>query len=492
MRRAVWTYLVSGIAVFMVSMDNLVVTNALPVIRVSLGTGLEGLEWTVNAYTLMFAVFLLPGAALGDRFGRRRVFAVGMTIFTAASAAAALAPNVSALIAARAVQGLGGAIVMPLTLTLLASVVPPRRRGLAFGLWGGMSGLGVALGPVIGGGITEYATWEWIFWVNVPIGILVLPLVALVRESRGGAGRLDPLGVLLVTAGLFGVVFGLVRGDSHGWTSGSVLAGLIGGGALLLAFVAWQARLGAQLVGAANSKRSTASPMVPLSLFANRGFSLINAVSLVMAFGMFGTVFLSAQFLQTVQGYGPFAAGLRTLPWTAMPVIAAPLSGLLSDRIGGRFVVAISLALQAAGIAWLSLVTDPSVGYGRLVPPFVLAGLGMGLFFAPAARMTLGFAPRALEGVASGTSNALRQLGTVLGVAVLSSVFASYGGYANGQRFVHGMVAAQHVGAVVLAVAALLALAIPTMHAESTGEPTDTLGEPVAKSTGAVPVSTLG
>jgi MFS family permease len=232
--------------------------------------------------------------------------------------------------------------------------------------------------------------------------------------------------------------------------------------------------------------------MVPLSLFANRGFSLINAVSLVMAFGMFGTVFLSAQFLQTVQGYGPFAAGLRTLPWTAMPVIAAPLSGLLSDRIGGRFVVAISLALQAAGIAWLSLVTDPSVGYGRLVPPFVLAGLGMGLFFAPAARMTLGFAPRALEGVASGTSNALRQLGTVLGVAVLSSVFASYGGYANGQRFVHGMVAAQHVGAVVLAVAALLALAIPTMHAESTGEPTDTLGEPVAKSTGAVPVSTLG
>jgi EmrB/QacA subfamily drug resistance transporter len=395
-----------------------------------------------------------------------------MSVFTAASAAAALAPNVGALVVARAVQGLGGAVVLPLTLTLLASVVAPERRGLAFGLWGGMSGLGVALGPVIGGGITEYASWQWIFWINVPIGILVLPMVALVRESRGGAGRLDPPGVLLVSAGLFGAVFGLVRGNSHGWTSGPVLAGLIGGGALLVAFVAWQARASA--------------PMVPLTLFRNRGFSLINAVSLVMAFGMFGTVFLSAQFLQTVQGYSPFAAGLRTLPWTAMPVVAAPLSGLLSDRIGGRRVVAIALGLQAAGIAWLSAVSAPTVGYGRLVPPFILAGLGMGLFFAPAARMTLGFAPRHLEGVASGSSNALRQLGTVLGVAVLSSVFASHGGYRSGQQFVDGLVAAQRVGAVVLAVAALLAVAIPAMRAELA---VDAAAEEVAE---AVPASALG
>jgi EmrB/QacA subfamily drug resistance transporter len=475
MRKALWTYLVSGIAVFMVAMDNLVVTNALPVIRVSLGTGLEGLEWTVNAYTLVFAVFLLPGAALGDRFGRRRVFTVGLAVFTAASAAAALAPNVDALIAARAVQGLGGAIVMPLTLTLLASVVPPERRGLAFGLWGGMSGLGVALGPVIGGGITEYASWQWIFWINVPIGILVLPMVALVRESRGGAGRLDPLGVLLVIAGLFGVTFGLVRGNSHGWTSGGVLTGLIGGGLLVAAFLVWE--------------WFASAPMVPLPMFTNRGFSLINAVSLLMSFGMFGAVFLSAQFLQTVQGYSPFAAGLRTLPWTAMPVIAAPLSGLLSDRIGGRRVVAIALALQAAGLAWLSLQVSPTLAYGRLVPPFVLAGLGMGLFFAPAARMTLGFAPRQLEGVASGTSNALRQLGTVLGIAVLSSVFASYGGYRSGQQFVDGLAVAQMVGAVALAVAALLAVAIPARMPVPSVESADTpSGEPVS----AMGVSALG
>jgi EmrB/QacA subfamily drug resistance transporter len=364
---------------------------------------------------------------------------------------------------------------MPLTLTLLASVVAPERRGLAFGLWGGMAGLGVALGPVIGGGITEYASWQWIFWINVPIGILVLPMVALVRESRGGAGRLDPLGVLLISSGLFGIVFGLVRGNSHGWGSGSVLAGLIGGGVLLLGFVAWQA--------------GAATPMVPLTLFANRGFSLINAVSLVMAFGMFGAVFLGAQFLQTVQGYSPFDAGLRTLPWTAMPVIAAPLSGLLSDRIGGRRVVALALALQAAGIAWLSAVATPTVAYGRLVPPFVLAGLGMGLFFAPAARMTLGFAPRQLEGVASGSSNALRQLGTVLGIAVLSTVFASYGGYGSGQQYVDGMVAAQRVGAVALAFAALLAIAIPAMRPVPTVEPADTTsGEPAE----VVPVSALG
>jgi len=449
-RRAFWTYLATGVAVFMVSMDNLVVTNALPVIRTDLNTGLEGLEWTVNAYTLTFAVLLLTGAALGDRYGRRRLFAVGLTIFTAASAVAAASQDIGTLIAARAVQGLGGAILMPLTLTLLASVVAPERRGTAFGIWGAMSGLGVALGPVIGGGITEYASWHWIFWINVPIGVLLLPVVALVRESRGGAGRLDPLGVLLATGGLLGLVFGLVRGNGHGWTSGQVLGSLIAGGVLVLAFVAWQAR--------------ARTPMVPLRLFRDRGFTLINAVSLVMAFGMFGSVFLGAQYLQTVQGYSPFQAGLRTLPWTAMPVLAAPVSGILSDRFGARRIVALALALQAAGIAWLALEITPTLPYPRLIPPFVLAGLGMGLFFAPVARLALGFAPRELEGVASGTSNALRQFGTVLGVAVLGSVFSTFGGYASGADFVTGTAAAQKIGAVALGVGAVLALALPAVR----------------------------
>ncbi len=457
MRKAFWTYLATGVAVFMVSMDNLVVTNALPVIRHDLGTGLEGLEWTVNAYTLTFAVFLLTGAALGDRFGRRRLFAVGLAVFTLASAAAALAPSIGVLITARAVQGLGAAIVMPLTLTLLASVIPPERRGLAFGIWGAMSGLGVALGPVIGGGVTEYASWQWIFWINVPIGLLLLPVLALVRESRGGAGRLDPIGVGLITAALFGIVFGLVRGNGHGWTSTQVLIGLIGGGLLLVAFVAWQ--------------RRARSPMLPLELFRSRGFSVVNTVSLVMAFGMFGAVFLGAQYLQTVQGYSPFAAGLRSLPWTAVPAIAAPLSGLLSDRFGARRIISFALLLQAAGIGWLALESTSDLPYLRLVPPFVLAGLGMGLFFAPMARLTLGYAPRQLEGVASGTANALRQLGTVLGIAVLGSVFSAVGGYETPATFVAGMSAAMKVGAVILAAGALLILLAPDRATVPTVQP---------------------
>ncbi|GAA4438025.1 MFS transporter [Phytohabitans houttuyneae] len=445
--KLLWTFVVTGVATFMVAMDNLIVTNALPVIRVDLGTGLEGLEWTVNAYTLTFAVLLLTGAALGDRFGRRKVFAIGLVIFTAASALAALSPDIETLIAARAVQGVGGAIIAPLSLTLLADAVPPQRRGAAFGIWGAMSGLGVALGPVIGGAVVDSASWQWIFWINVPIGLILLPLIAAVRESRGGAGRLDLVGVVLATAGLFGVVFGLVRGGSHGWTSGPVLAGLAGGGVVVVAFLAWQAR--------------ARYPMLPLPLFRSRGFSVANAVGFVMAFGMFGAVFLGAQFLQTVQGYSPLEAGLRTLPWTAAPALVAPFSGALADRIGVRRVLALALAFQAVGIAWLAVVTSPDVPYGELVPPFILAGVGMGLFFAPMARAVMDFAPRGMEGVASGASNAMRQLGTVLGIAVLGAVFSAVGGYASGQDFVDGMRAGQIVGAVVLAGAVLLALVIP-------------------------------
>jgi EmrB/QacA subfamily drug resistance transporter len=447
MRKALWTYLASGVAVFMVSMDNLIVTNALPVIRTELGTGLEGLEWTVNAYTLTFAVFLLTGAALGDRFGRRRMLGIGLVVFTAASAAAALAPDIETLIAARAVQGLGGAMVMPLTLTLIASVTAPEKRGVALGIWSACSGLGVALGPVIGGGITEYSSWQWIFWINVPVGVLLLIVVPLVRESRGGAGRLDPIGVVLATVGLFGITFGLVRGNSHGWASGQVLTALIGGSVLLAGFLLWQTR--------------ARNPMVPLELFRTRGFSVVNAVALVMAFGMFGSVFLGAQFMQTVLGYSPFEAGVRSLPWTAVPAFAAPVSGLLMDRIGPRRIIAVSMTLQAVGIGWLAVVSRLDTQYVELVPPFVLAGLGMGLFFAPMARLTLGFAPRHLEGVASGTSNALRQLGTVLGIAVLGSVFSAYGGYTSLASFVDGMVPAMWVGAIVLGAGALLILAAP-------------------------------
>jgi EmrB/QacA subfamily drug resistance transporter len=450
LKKPLWTYLACCIAVFMISMDNLIVTNALPVIRQALHTGLEGLEWTVNAYTLTFAVLLLTGAALGDRFGRRRLMIIGIAVFTAGSAASALASGIGALIAARAVQGVGAAIVMPLTVTLIASVTPPQRRGMALGIWGATAGLGAALGPVIGGAVTDAASWQWIFWINVPIGIAVLPLLLLARESRSETSRLDPAGVVLVTAGLFGIVFGLVRGNGHGWTSTQVLGSLIGGGLLVAAFVAWESR--------------AAAPMLPLSLFRSGGFTAVGATMLLTTMGMFGVIFLVSQFMQSVLGYTPLAAGVHGLPWTAAPAVTAPIGGLLSDRLGGRRIVAIGVALQAIGIGWLAHVITPTVPYTDLVPPFLIAGAGLGFFFAPITQLTLRYAPAQLEGIASGTSNALRQVGTVLGIAVLGSVFSATGGLDSPVQFTAGLTNALGVSAAILAVAALVVLLAPEIQ----------------------------
>jgi EmrB/QacA subfamily drug resistance transporter len=447
MRKPLWTYLACCIAVFMISMDNLIVTNALPVIRLALHTGLEGLEWTVNAYTLTFAVLLLTGAALGDRFGRRRLMIIGITVFTAASAASALAPSIGVLIAARAVQGAGAAITMPLTVTLIASVTPPQRRGMALGIWGATAGLGAALGPVIGGAVTDAASWHWIFWINVPIGIALLPLLLLARESRSGAGRLDPAGVILATAGLFGIVFGLIRGNSHGWTSAQVLGSLAGGALLITAFLIWESR--------------AATPMMPLSLFRSRGFSAANATMLLTNMGMFGIIFLISQFLQSVLGYTPLGAGVHGLPWTAAPAVTAPIAGLLSDRLGARRIVAIGVALQAIAIGWLATEITATIPYTDLIPPFLIAGTGLGFFFAPITRLTLSYAPGQLEGIASGTSNALRQLGTVLGIAVLGSIFSATGSLDSPAQFTTGLTAALTVSAAILAASALVVLLAP-------------------------------
>ncbi|GAA2135582.1 MFS transporter [Actinomadura napierensis] len=449
------TFVITGVALFMVALDNLIVTNALPDIRTDLGTGLEGLEWTVNAYTLTFAVLLLPAAAVADRWGRRRLFIGGLAVFTAASAAAALAPNIGMLIAARAVQGAGGAIVMPLTLTLLAAAVPPARRGVALAAWSMMSGLGVALGPVLGGAVTQAATWQWIFWINVPVGVVLLALApGFLTESRGAAKRLDLVGTVLVAGGVLGLVLGLVRANEHGWTSGQVLGALIGGAVLLLAFAGYEAR--------------TAEPMLPMRMFRSRGFSVVNGLSLAMSFAMFGATFLLIQFMQGVQHMSPLDAGVRSLPWTGMPLLVAPLTAPLIARIGVRNVLALAMVFQTAGIAWLAAVLSPTASYGEMVPAFVLAGIGMALFFPPIARAVLGFAPPELSGVASGVSNSLRQLGTVLGIAVLGAVFAAQGDFTTPQAFADGLQPALWLGAAVLGVAAVAALLIPALptHAE--------------------------
>jgi EmrB/QacA subfamily drug resistance transporter len=442
------TLAITGAALFMVVLDNLVVTTALPSIRGDLGASVEQLGWFVNAYTLSFAVLLLPGAALGDRFGRRRVFELGLALFTLASAAAALAPGSGALVAARAVQGAGAALVLPLSLTLLATAFPAERRGLALGIWSGISGLAVALGPLVGGAVVDGISWQWIFWLNVPLGLIVLPSArALLAESHGPKERLDPLGLALATGGLLGIVWGVVRGNGSGWTSSEILAALAGGGVLLVAFIIWESR--------------TSMPMLPLRLFRNRAFSATNVVSLTMSFGIFGSIFLLAQFLQTVQGYSAFDAGLRTLPWTLMPMFVAPVAGALSERIGGRPLMALGLALQSIAMAWLALIASVDVSYGRLVLPFVLAGTGMALVFAPVANVLLASVRPEEQGKASGANNALREVGGALGVAVLASVFAGTGSYRSGQTFVDGLVPAVWTGAGVLAVGAALALLVP-------------------------------
>ncbi|MFJ9011041.1 MFS transporter [Streptomyces canus] len=446
---AVWALVITSVAGFMAALDNLVVTTALPSIREDLGGGLHDLEWTVSAYTLTFAVLLMTGAALGDRFGRRRLFLTGLTIFTGASAAAALAPGIDSLIAARAVQGVGAAIMMPLTLTLLTAAVPAAKRGMAYGIWGAVNGLAVASGPLIGGSLTEHISWQWIFWLNVPLGVALLPLARLrLAESHGTGARLDIPGTLLASGGLFGIVYGLVRGPSDGWTDSVVLLALFAGAALLTAFVLYSTR--------------AKNPMLPMRLFRSRAFSGINAASLLMFLGMFGSIFLLSQYMQGVLGYSPTEAGLRMLPWTGMPMLVAPIAGILSDRIGGRPVVATGLFFQAAGLAYMASVVTVDASYAAQLPGLILSGIGMALFFAPASNLVMSSVRSEEQGIASGANNALREVGGALGIAVMASIFSSQGGYESGQSFVDGLRPALVTGAGVVAVAGVAALLIPS------------------------------
>jgi len=446
--RRSWTLGIVSIGLFMVVLDNLVVSIALPSIHRDLGASIQTLEWTVNAYVLAYAVLLLTGAALGDRFGRKRMFIAGLGLFTAASAGAALAPSIGLLIAARATQGIGAAIVTPLTLTLLADAFPPERRGIALGVWSGISGIAVALGPLVGGGVIQISSWHWIFWINVPIGLVVLPLALLrLAESRGPARRLDLRGLALSAAGLFGIVFALVRVQSLGWTNPEIIGSLAVGALLVALFVRQELR--------------APEPMLPLGFFASRGFAVTNVVSLAMYFGMFGSIFFLSQFLQNVLHNTPFQAGLKLLVWTGATMVVSPLAGFYSERYGSRPFMVAGLALQAIALAWLALLAGVHETYASAIGPFILAGAGMALVFAPAANAVLASVRTDQAGQASGATNAIRELGGVLGVAVLATVFTSRGGYATSQDFVNGLVPALWVGAAVLAAGSAVAAALP-------------------------------
>jgi EmrB/QacA subfamily drug resistance transporter len=448
MSRRSWTLAIVSIGLFMVVLDNLVVSVALPSIHRDLGASIQSLEWTVSAYTLSYAVLLLTGAALGDRFGRKRMFMSGIALFTVSSAAAALAPSIGLLILARATQGAGAAIATPLTLTLLADAFPPDKRGLAIGVWSGISGIAVALGPLVGGAMVQAASWHWIFWINVPIGIVLVPLAALrLSESHGPSGALDLTGLAFVSSGLFGIVFGLIRSQSLGWGAPEVIVSLAAGAALLVAFVVIE-------------RRSTA-PMLPMDFFARRAFAVTNVVSLAMYFGMFGSIFFLSQFLQTVLGNSPLQAGVKLLVWTGSTMIVSPLAGFFSERYGSRLFMAAGLGMQALALGWLASVASVDTSYASMIGPFVLGGAGMAMVFAPSANAVLSSVRSDQAGQASGATNTIRELGGVLGVAVLATVFTGHGGYGSPQAFVSGLVPALWVGAAVLAVGGLIALVLP-------------------------------
>lgn len=444
----IWALAITGIGVFMVTLDNLVVTTALPVIRVDLDASVTSLGWVVNAYTLAFAVLLLTGAALGDRFGRRKVFAAGLTVFALASMGCALAPSQEWLIAFRALQGLGAAPVMPLSLTLLADAFPPGKRGMAIGIWSGISGLAVAAGPVIGGGLVDALSWHWIFWINVPIGLAGAAIaMAKLNESYGPDRGVDIPGVVLMGASVFGVVFGIVRGNDEGWASPIILTALIGGVLLQVAFLWWESR--------------ARYPMLPLSLFRNRGVNIANAASVCLYFGLFGAVFFLAQFLQTVQGDTPLVAGLKVLPWTIMPMFIAPIAGAMSDRIGPRPFMVGGLAIMAGAFLWLGMVIEPAISYWGLFGGFLLAGFGMSMVFAPVSNLLVMSVPQEQIGKASGANNTVREVGGALGIAVMTAIFTASGSYATGQAYVDGLNPAVLVAAGVLLAGAIVALAAP-------------------------------
>jgi EmrB/QacA subfamily drug resistance transporter len=439
----------SSLASFMVILDMLVVSTALSTIQRSLGASLVDLEWTVNAYTLSFAVFLMTAATLGGRFGRRRVFVAGLAVFGLASAACALAPGVGVLVAARAVQGLGAAAVMPMALALLNAAFPPERRGWATGVYGSVTGLAAVLGPLVGGLVVQGLSWQWIFWLNVPIAAAAIPLVLTrVAEGFGPAVPVDLPGLVLAGAAALGLVWGLIRANDTGWSSPSVLGPLGGGAVLTIAFVAWE--------------RRARVPMLPLRLFGSRAFSAGNAVIFLLNGALTGAVFFTAQYLQVSLGHGPLAAGLRLLPWGIAPLLVAPRAGALADRFGERLLVVAGMILFAAGTGWLALVATAGATYLAIVVPMTVAGVGFALAIPAVTKAVVSSVALPDIGIASGTYSTMRQLGGAFGVAVIGAVFAATGGYGSAGAFSDGYRAAIGVGAGLTLVGACVGLTLAT------------------------------
>jgi EmrB/QacA subfamily drug resistance transporter len=447
-----WVLGLVSVASLMVVLDMLVVTTALNTIRLDLGASIEELEWTINAFTLSFAVLLLLASALGDRYGRKRLFLGGLGLFIVASAACAMASNTGLLIAGRAAQGVGSAMIMPHAMALLSVAFPPAQRAKALGIFSSVTGLGTLGGPVLGGAITEGLDWQWIFWLNVPIGLILLPLAtSRLQESTGISRRLDFGGLLLVTSGGFGLVWGLVRGNAVGWASPEVSGALLAGALLMIAFVVWELR--------------TSEPMVPMPFFRSAAFSAGNATGFLLYGSLFGAAFLLSQFLQVTLHYGPLGAGLRMAPWTMTVFVVSAIAGSMVNRIGERRLIATGLTLQAAGFAWLALIAGPDLRYPAMIAPLLVAGCGVSLAMPAAQHTVIGAVPPPSVGVAAGVFNTCRQLGGTFGIAILAAVFAGSGSYASPSAFSDGFTPAIAVAAGLSFAAAIVGLRTPGRRA---------------------------
>jgi EmrB/QacA subfamily drug resistance transporter len=442
-----WVLALTSLTSFMVGLDALVVSTALNAIRLNLDASIETLEWTINAYTLSFAVLLMTGAMLGDRFGRRRIFVVGLGLFVIASAACGLSSNIVLLIVARAIQGCGSALIMPLAVTQLSVAYPPEQRAKALGTFSGIAGLAVLAGPVVGGAITGGLAWQWIFWINVPIGLLIIPLILrYIPESFGPRTTFDIGGLLLITGAALGIVWGLVRGNQAGWGSLEVIATLLLGVLLTIVFIIWESR--------------AREPMLPLRFFSSRAFSAGNTAGFLFFASLYGSTFFLAQFLQTVLGYGPLDTGIRLLPWTVMLFISAPLAGNLVNRLGERTLVVGGMLIQAVAFAWIGLIARPGLAYPELIAPLILAGFGAAAI--PVSQNIVVSSVTVSEiGKASGAFNMLRQLGAAFGVAITVAIFAGIGDFSSAQTFSHGFSAALGVSAALSFLGVLIGLLLP-------------------------------
>ncbi|HEY1487044.1 MAG TPA: DHA2 family efflux MFS transporter permease subunit [Micromonosporaceae bacterium] len=419
------TVVLASLAFLMVTLDSLVVVTALPSIHTSLGGGTGGLQWIVNAYNLTFAVGIVTGAALGDRFGRRRLFMIGLASFVLASAACALAPTLGWLIAFRALQGLGGAILAPVGLALITEAFPPSRRGAAIGLWGGIAGLGVAAGPLVGGAVTQGLDWHWIFWVNVPVGLIALVgCAATLRESRGVRRPLDLPGMVLVALGLAALVDAVVEAPARGWSAPRTLALLVVGAVALAGFVAWE--------------RYATAPMIPLRLLRVRAFAAANVANMFSSAATFSAAYVMSQYFQLGRGDSPLGTGLRFLPWTARPLIVAPLAGVWCDRIGARRLAVPGLVMQAAGFAAIVALAGTAQPWVAYVGPFVVAGIGVSLALPTLPTAALSVVAPAEIGVAAGVVNTVQRIGPVIGIAVISAVFGAHGSLTSASEVTSG------------------------------------------------------